>query len=184
MMRDGPIVHVVQHLQPGELEVMALELVRTQAPSHPTGLLPHPSHRPVAVRRGLAGLSGVRRRIHTENDAWHLNDNRRRHIARLALAAARPILVADAPHVADAVAAALGRESPSVILNGVDVAIKAWRACVIPPCSPSPPPDRVSRRCAPWLLNMASLIGYVLGPYRYDVGVLRGHRRAVSFVPP
>ena len=172
MMRDGPIMHVVQHLRPGGLEVMALELACAQAPSHPTcvvslegtaedaiaawprlnahreqlifcqkqpGLdasLParlvrlfrrmrpacvHTHHiGPLLYAGSAARLSGVRRRIHTEHDAWHLNDNRRRNIARLALAAARPILVADAPHVASAVAAALGRDAPPVILNGVD----------------------------------------------------------------
>ena len=32
----GPIVHVVQHLRPGGLEVMALELARAQQPRHAT----------------------------------------------------------------------------------------------------------------------------------------------------
>ena len=172
-MRNGPIMHIVQHLRPGGLEVMALELARAQTPSHPTCVVslegtPEASiaawprlteHRgqlifcnkqpgldasllgrlmrlfrsmrptcvhthhigPLLYAGAAARLSGVRRRIHTEHDAWHLNDRRRRNIARLALAAARPILVADAPHVADAVAAALGRSAPPFILNGVDM---------------------------------------------------------------
>ncbi|RYI86301.1 MAG: hypothetical protein EON47_22640, partial [Acetobacteraceae bacterium] len=34
----GPIIHVVQHLAPGGLEVMALELARAQS-AHPGGAL-------------------------------------------------------------------------------------------------------------------------------------------------
>ena len=168
----GPIVHVVQHLRPGGLEVMALELARAQQPRHPTlivslegdfaeaaahwprlaalrdslifmgkrpGLDPLLVARLVALFRRLrpvcvhthhagpllyagpaARAAGVARRIHTEHDAWHLQNGRRRRVVGFALWASRPELVADAPHVAAAVAAALGRGLPRVILNGVD----------------------------------------------------------------
>ena len=45
--------------------------------------------------------------VHTEHDAWHLQNAKRRRLARLALRLAAPVLTADAPHVADAVQAAL-----------------------------------------------------------------------------
>lgn len=170
--KSGPIVHVVQHLRPGGLEVMALELARVQARSHPTlivsldgdlettlecwprlrtqqeqlifmGKAPgvdlalplrlrslfrhlgaigvHTHHvGPLLYAGPAARLAGVARRVHTEHDAWHLQDAKRRRIVRIALAAARPVLIADAPYVADAVALALGCPPPRVILNGVD----------------------------------------------------------------
>lgn len=168
------IVHVVQHLHPGGLEVMALELARVQArtadvtivslegdrasalaawprlAAHPGGLVflgKRPGLDPVLPERlrrlfrllrpdcvhthhigpllyaGLAArLAGVACRIHTEHDAWHLQDARRRRVVRLALGAARPILVADAPFVAQAVAKALRIAPPQTILNGIDTA--------------------------------------------------------------
>lgn len=172
MSGAGPILHVVQHLRPGGLEVMALELARAQSARHPALVLSlegnpdealaawprlaaqrdsllfagkHPGLdpklpfglismfrrlRPVCVHTHHIGpllyagpaarLAGVKRRLHTEHDAWHLNDPRRRRVAELALALARPVLIADAPHVAEAVAKALGCTLPRTILNGVD----------------------------------------------------------------
>jgi glycosyltransferase involved in cell wall biosynthesis len=169
------IIHVVQHLAPGGLEVMALELARAQRDAgHPAmvlslegeataavaawprlaaqrdmlafmgkrpgldpGLLPrlvalfrrlrpaavHTHHVGPLLYAGLAArLAGVRARLHTEHDAWHLNDPRRRRLVRLARALAAPRMIADAPHVAAAVAAALGGDPPAVVLNGVDTA--------------------------------------------------------------
>ena len=168
------IVHVVQHLVPGGLEVMVLELARAQARHHKVmvislegdrasaeahwprlarettpirylgkrpGLdlgLPfrlaallrevgaigiHTHHIGPLLYAGLAArLHRGLRHIHTEHDAWHLQNAKRRRLAQFAIAIARPILVADAPHVADAVVAALGGTRPLVVLNGVDVA--------------------------------------------------------------
>jgi glycosyltransferase involved in cell wall biosynthesis len=170
--RFGPIVHVVQHLRPGGLEVMALELARMQARRHPTfiasldgdkestlaawprlrsqqeqliflgknpGLDPmlpvrlyrlfrrlrpcgvHTHHiGPLLYAGPAARTAGVPRRIDTEHDVWHLQNAKRRRIAQFALLAASPTLIADAPHVADAVARTLGRPAPRVILNGID----------------------------------------------------------------
>lgn len=169
---EGPIIHVVQHLRPGGLEVMALELARAQATGRPTmvlslegteteahkhwprlasetvpllfldkkpGLDPrlpgriwrlfrrlrpscvHTHHiGPLLYAGTAARLAGVRHRIHTEHDAWHLREPDRVRMARLALAIARPVLVADAPHVAEAVAKELGVDIPTVIMNGID----------------------------------------------------------------
>ena len=172
VIAPGPIVHVVQHLRPGGLEVMALELARAQSARRPAkvlslegsldeavaawprlasqrgdllfagkrpgldAMLPwrliglfrrlrpacvHTHHiGPLLYAGTAARLAGVAPRIHTEHDAWHLKDPRRRRVAQLAIALARPILIADAPHVAEAVAEALGCPVPRTILNGVD----------------------------------------------------------------
>jgi glycosyltransferase involved in cell wall biosynthesis len=168
----APIVHVVQHLAPGGLEVMALELARAQDAVRPSFVLSLEGEaeaairawprlaaqrgqlifmgkragldaalparlvrlfrrmRPAAVHTHHAGpllyagpaarAAGVTWRLHTEHDAWHLADPRRRRVMRAALALARPVLVADAPLVADAVRDALGVARPAVVLNGVD----------------------------------------------------------------
>ena len=165
------MIHVVQHLAPGGLEVMALELARAQAsgrrtlvlslegdaesaiaawprlaqhrqqliflgkkPGLDATLVPrlvalfrrlkpwavHTHHvGPLLYAGPAARLAGVKRRLHTEHDAWHLQDARRRSVVKLALKLARPVLVADAPHVAEAVQAAIG-VLPAVVLNGVD----------------------------------------------------------------
>ncbi|WP_206664478.1 glycosyltransferase [Dankookia rubra] len=167
----GAVIHVVQHLAPGGLEVMALELARAQSVRHPAlvlslegeqdaaiaawprleehrgrlvfagkrpGLDPALPFRLAALFRRLrpaavhthhvgpllyagpaARLAGVKARLHTEHDAWHLADPKRARLVRAALAVAAPVLIADAPHVAAAVEAAIGAR-PQVVLNGVD----------------------------------------------------------------
>ena len=172
-MPTGPIIHVVQHLAPGGLEVMALELARAQSarpggafvlsleggaeqaiarwprlaaererliflgkrpgldPALPLRLAMafrrlrpacvHTHHiGPLLYAGPAARLAGVRARLHTEHDAWHLADPRRARLARAALLAAQPVLVADAPDVAAAVRRAIGGAPPRVVLNGVD----------------------------------------------------------------
>ncbi len=168
----APILHIVQHLRPGGLEVMALELARKQGQNRPVfvvslegtaddaiaawprlksqraqlifcGKKPgrdpallwrlyrlfrdirpaavHTHHIGPMLYAGIAARAArVRRILHTEHDAWHLQQKHRRHLARLAIFAARPTLIADAPHVAAAVARALGCAIPQVVLNGVD----------------------------------------------------------------
>jgi glycosyltransferase involved in cell wall biosynthesis len=195
---QGPIIHVVQHLAPGGLEVMALELARAQSATRPAlvlslegsaeaaiaawprlaaqrdgvlfmgkraGLDPLLPVRLAALFRRLrpaavhthhvgpllyagpaARIAGVARRIHTEHDAWHLADPRRRRVVRAALALARPVLVADAPHVADAVRDALGIARPRVVLNGVDTDRFA-------------PRDRAAARAALGLAQDARVVG-------------------------
>ncbi|WP_431268577.1 glycosyltransferase [Dankookia sp. P2] len=167
----GAVIHVVQHLAPGGLEVMALELARAQSARHPTlvlslegteaaaiagwprleehrgrlvfaakrpGLDPALPFRLAALFRRLrpaavhthhvgpllyagpaARLAGIKARLHTEHDAWHLADPKRARLVRALLALAAPVLIADAPHVAEAVEAAIGAR-PRVVLNGVD----------------------------------------------------------------
>ena len=172
-LNSGPIVHIVQHLVPGGLEVMVLELARAQSHHHKVLVIslegdearakaawPHLAREttplmflgkrpgldlglPLRLARVLrnVGAIGIHthhigpllysglaarlhrnlRRIHTEHDAWHLKNRKRRILARFATEFANPILVADAPHVADAVVEAFGEaHRPLVILNGVD----------------------------------------------------------------
>lgn len=193
----APIIHVVQHLAPGGLEVMALELARAQSATRPALVLSLDGERDAAIaawprlalqrdalvfmgkRPGLdarlparlvalfrrlrpaavhthhagpllyagaaARIAGVAHRIHTEHDAWHLADPRRRRVMRAALALAKPVLVADAPDVARAAQAALGI-APRVVRNGVDTARFA-------------PRDRRAARAALGLPQDARIIG-------------------------
>lgn len=172
---SGAVIHVVQHLSPGGLEVMALELARAQqelgqesfvlslegdietALAHwprlasqrgqllfagkraglDLTLVPrliglfrrmrpacvHTHHvGPMLYAGAAARLAGVPARLHTEHDAWHLADPRRRRIVRAARFAMAPVMIADAPHVARSVAEALGGTPPVVVMNGVDTA--------------------------------------------------------------
>lgn len=172
---SGAVIHVVQHLSPGGLEVMALELARAQqAFGQPAFVLSlegeteaaiahwprlagqrgqllfagkRPGFDPLLVPRlaalfrrlrplvvhthhvgpmlyagAAARLAGVQARLHTEHDAWHLADPKRRRLVRLARALMAPVMIADAPHVAESVAAALGGPAPHVVMNGVDTA--------------------------------------------------------------
>ena len=169
---DRPVLHVVQHLRPGGLEVLALELARAQSASRPAAvvslegdedeavaawprlagirgslhflgkrpgldplLVPRLAAlfrraRPVCVQTHHAGpliyagaaarLALVPRLLHVEHDAWHLRDPRRRRTVAGLLSVLRPLVVADADHVADAFARELALPRPRVIPNGVD----------------------------------------------------------------
>ncbi|PHS79033.1 MAG: glycosyl transferase [Rhodospirillaceae bacterium] len=70
---------------------------------------------------GLAArLAGIRRVVHTEHDAWHLQDARRRMLQSFLISLVRPILVADSHLVADELAKVLPKKKYIVISNGVD----------------------------------------------------------------
>jgi glycosyltransferase involved in cell wall biosynthesis len=189
---SGAVIHVVQHLSPGGLEVMALELARAQQalgqpafvlslegdaesaiahwprlaaqreqllfagkrPGLDPVLLPrlvalfrrlrpavvHTHHvGPMLYAGAAARLARVPARLHTEHDAWHLADPRRRSLVRLARRLMAPVMIADAPHVAASVAEALGGARPVVVMNGVDTdrlrpgdAVAARRALGLP----------------------------------------------------
>lgn len=166
------VIQVVQHLRPGGIETLALDLVsfandadttyllalegeRESALATWPRLLPFserlifmektPGWRPgliVQLRQlfraksadavhthhigplmyaGLAArLAGVRRLIHTEHDAWHLDDKRRRSLQRGAIAITRPTLVADADIVATAMRTHLRADMIHIVHNGID----------------------------------------------------------------
>ena len=66
-----------------------------------------------------ARLAAVPRLVHTEHDAWHLEDARAAKLAKRLFGLLRPTIVADAAQVAENVYKAVGVR-PAVILNGID----------------------------------------------------------------
>lgn len=81
----------------------------------------HTHHIGPLLYGGLAArLTGIRRLVHTEHDAWHLASPRRCRLERAALAVLRPCLVADAGTVAEALTHAIPSSRPLLIPNGID----------------------------------------------------------------
>ncbi|MEZ9386808.1 glycosyltransferase [Vibrio lentus] len=166
------IIHVVQHLAPGGLETLTLDLLRLAKPADQVlivslegtkdesiknwpklqpyhnqivfldkepgvqfniiiklikafrGIRPDVVHThhigPLLYAGYAARVSGVPTRIHTEHDAWHLQDDKRRRLQALALKAAQPTLVADATRVYKQLRSAFSYENIITIKNGVD----------------------------------------------------------------
>ncbi len=167
------IIQVVQHLRPGGIETMVLDLAAFSAENEQTfivslegdsetAIAAWPRLRPFAekiiflekrlgwqpalvfkVRRLLKRLNadvvhthhigpliyaGIAARfsrqppclIHTEHDAWHLNDPRRRYLQRNIIRLVKPTLVADAQTVADAMQNKLRTQNTHIIHNGID----------------------------------------------------------------
>ena len=75
---------------------------------------------PLVYAGTAARLAGIKRLIHTEHDAWHLNDPRRRRLQRSIIRLTRPSLVADAETVAAKMRFHLKLEEIQVIRNGID----------------------------------------------------------------
>ena len=81
----------------------------------------HTHHIGPLIYGGLAArMLGINCVIHTEHDAWHLNQQKRRLLQELCLKLVRPVFVADAQFVAEQVKAMLPATDPYVIANGVD----------------------------------------------------------------
>lgn len=162
------LVQIVQHLRPGGLENMALDLCRFAGDEYDVHLISlegrdaqwqalddvpakihllekvsgfslscvfelarllrkidadivHTHHVGPLIYGGLAArLAGVARVIHTEHDAWHLQSGRRRHVQNTAITLVRPVLVADAPHVASNAMTFLPGREYHTVLNGID----------------------------------------------------------------
>ncbi|MCM2679541.1 glycosyltransferase [Echinimonas agarilytica] len=167
-------VQVVQHLRPGGIETMALDLQRIENGdddayiislegdkqaalnawprlkacsdrlifmNKKTGLsllllirlrrllkslnanAVHTHHIGPLIYGGLAArLAGIKTVIHTEHDAWHLRDSKRRLLQQWIIARVNPMLVADADLVARDMQQSLGlnREQIRIIKNGVN----------------------------------------------------------------
>lgn len=167
------VIQVVQHLTPGGIEVMALELKRLIGQSARTlivslegneedalhlwpflesvkedliflnkspGLTPetvksltrifnanapcavHTHHIGPLLYGGIAArVARVPTLVHTEHDAWHLQNPKRRFLERVGVTFLRPILVADANIVADEMHRHLRQKNITVVKNGIDV---------------------------------------------------------------
>lgn len=82
----------------------------------------HTHHVGPMIYGGIAArLAGVRRLVHTEHDAWHLQDPRRARLVRRVWKLIRPRMVADANIVADQVDRLARIRVDGVIRNGVDL---------------------------------------------------------------
>lgn len=166
------VIHVVQHLAPGGLETLTLDLLRLAKPCDQVFIVSlegtkqesidnwpkleryqnqiifldkapgiqfnvilklikafksicpdvvHTHHIGPLLYAGYAArLTGVQTRIHTEHDAWHLQDDKRRHLQALALKAVQPTLVADATRVYNQLRSAFTYNNIITIRNGVD----------------------------------------------------------------
>ena len=171
-MAKRRVFQIVQHLQPGGIETMALDLMLRASPETDVFIASLEGTRDDAVRQwprlrpyqkrlhflekkpghdisalyqlwqlmvkeridivhthhigpmlygGIAArLSNVNRIIHTEHDAWHLQDAKRRRLQRWIMKMVRPTMVADAEMVAGAVRDAIPSATPIVIPNGID----------------------------------------------------------------
>jgi len=81
----------------------------------------HTHHIGPLIYAGLAArFSGVLTLIHTEHDAWHLQNKKRRRIQKLIISLVRPKLVADADAVAKELKTHMGNINVDVIKNGID----------------------------------------------------------------
>ncbi len=169
--REPVVAQIVQHLAPGGIETMALDLqARASKPENviivslegnademyeswprlkqvpgkilfldkKPGLRPslvlqlkkllkqegvntiHTHHVGPLLYGGMAARTGGLVHIHTEHDAWHLDDPRRRKLVSHCFRWLQPTVVADAQLVADSVLRHIPYAKPRVIPNGID----------------------------------------------------------------
>ncbi|MFK0570318.1 glycosyltransferase [Endozoicomonas sp.] len=170
-MKTPPVVaQIVQHLAPGGIETMALDLQRkadnpeavhiislegTQSEAidqwpriqhlerihflnKPPGLslctikrlyqllrelkvdVIHTHHVGPLLYGGIAAKLAGCGHAHTEHDAWHLNNRKRRWLVSACFHLLRPQVAADAELVAENIRKHIPLFTPSVILNGID----------------------------------------------------------------
>jgi glycosyltransferase involved in cell wall biosynthesis len=89
---------------------------------------------PLLYAGTAARIAGVKHVVHTEHDCWHLDDPKHQRIEKMALSFIRPLLVADAKHVAQGLREKVGIDPDCIIKNGIDTNIFM-------------PGDRISSRC-------------------------------------
>ena len=166
------IVQVVQHLLPGGLEIMCLDLQKFSAPNHEVHIVSlegseqemlyswprlhslgaklhfmgkKSGREPLLIIKlfrlfkrlnasviqshhigpllyaGLAAkMAGIKTIIHTEHDAWHLQNPSDKKISQFCIKWVNPIVVADAQIVADNIVAAIPEATPTIVHNGID----------------------------------------------------------------
>lgn len=166
------LIQVVQHLSPGGIETMALDLMRFSKEHDKTiiislegnhqsavkhwprlqpvadklifmekkaGLTPsmifrlsrlfkkykadviHTHHIGPLLYAGLAArIAGVKHLVHTEHDAWHLANFKRRELQRRVIRLTKPLLVADAKTVAENMKKFLKINHVHIVKNGID----------------------------------------------------------------
>lgn len=166
------VIQVVQHMRPGGIETMALDLatfckkheqtfIVSLEGDHQTAISEWPRLKPYAkqliflnkkhgwqpllifklirlikklnvnvvhthhigplIYAGIAArAANVNCLIHTEHDAWHLNDARRCSLQRKIIRLTHPVLVADAETVAEAIQAKLHQQNIHIVHNGID----------------------------------------------------------------
>ena len=170
-MSSSPIVaQIVQHLAPGGIETMALDLQRKSAtpenihiislegnhhdsvtkwprikqlqrihfldkkPGLSTSTVTqlyqllkklnvtviHSHHVGPLLYGGIAAKLAGCRHVHTEHDAWHLTQQKRRWLVSACFHLLRPAVAADARLVADNIQQHIPLFTPTVILNGID----------------------------------------------------------------
>lgn len=70
---------------------------------------------------GLAArMAGVQTIVHTEHDAWHLQEDNDKKISQFCFKWVKPILVADAAIVANNITTAIPSATPQIVHNGID----------------------------------------------------------------
>lgn len=79
----------------------------------------HSHHIGPLIYGGIAAKLNDIRHVHTEHDAWHLHDKKRRLLAGAAFHLLRPTIVADAQLVSDNIQHYIWGLRPNVILNGI-----------------------------------------------------------------
>lgn len=164
------VAQIVQHLAPGGIETMALDLQRkaeypenvhiislegklSEAVKHwsrlqklervhfltkPPGLsfstitklsqllrqlnidVIHTHHVGPLLYGGIAAQLAGCGHVHTEHDAWHLNNQKRRWLVAACFHLLKPSVAADAELVATSIRQHIPLFTPSVILNGID----------------------------------------------------------------
>lgn len=173
-MSSPPIIaQIVQHLAPGGIETMALDLQRkagnpeavhiislegTQSEAinkwpriqqleriHFLNKLPglsfctvkrlyqllnelnvdvvHTHHVGPLLYGGISAKMAGCGHVHTEHDAWHLNNQKRRWLVSACFHLLKPSVAADAELVADNIRKHIPLFKPSVILNGIDTSL-------------------------------------------------------------
>ena len=81
----------------------------------------HTHHLGPLLYAGLAArLAGIKHLVHTEHDAWHLNNPRHRQLQKAIIRLTQPLLVADAHIVASAMCRQLDIGKVEVVTNGID----------------------------------------------------------------